>query len=374
MRLLTVRSFLVGLTLISVAGLAAAQQTPAEKTAEQVFKNIQVFQGKPANELIPTMQFIASSLGVHCSYCHEENRSLDTKPEKKRARQMVEMVYAINKSTFGGRNEVNCYTCHQGSPHPNGRLALASLTGAPAGGPGRGGPGSAGPGGEGGGQGAASRPKLPGAQEILDKYMAAIGGASSLQAIHAETVKGERMAFGRSTPVELTRAGGKLLLTEGTNAKSGFDGTTFWSWGRRGTDMNPESSTVAQLRTDLPLYPGAGIDASKARVFTEQDIDGQKAYILGVRTASGFDSYAFDASSGLLMRMTTGAPTFLGTLPLQVDYNDWRQVGSVKLPFDVVFDTHEFHWERKINDIRLNPSVDAARFTAPAAAPSGASN
>lgn len=350
MRLLTSRVFLSGLALISLLGIAAAQQTPAEKTAEQVFKNIQVFQGKPANELIPTMQFIAGSLGVRCSFCHEEDRSLDTKPEKKRARQMVEMVYAINKSTFNGRNEVNCYTCHQGKRDPNGRLALASLTAAPE-----------------QPEAERARPTLPSAQEILDKYQAAIGGAAALAAIHSETVSGARSAFGQSSPIELTRADGKLALTRGENSKSGFDGTQYWTWSKRGTNLNPSSPEVAQLRSDLPLYPGAGIDAAKARVFTEQDVNGQKAYILGVRGASGFDVYAFDATTGMLLRYTTSAPTYLGALPLQVDYSDWRQVGNVKLPFDLVFDTHEFHWERKINSIRLNPSVDAARFAAPAA-------
>ncbi|HZD08740.1 MAG TPA: hypothetical protein VE176_10855, partial [Candidatus Limnocylindrales bacterium] len=32
--------------------------------AEQVFKNIQVLKGTPANQIVPSMQFIANSLGV----------------------------------------------------------------------------------------------------------------------------------------------------------------------------------------------------------------------------------------------------------------------------------------------------------------------
>ncbi|HEU5235932.1 MAG TPA: hypothetical protein VFU37_02255, partial [Pyrinomonadaceae bacterium] len=38
------------------------------KTAEQVYKNIQVFKGLPASELEPTMAFISGSLGVKCNH------------------------------------------------------------------------------------------------------------------------------------------------------------------------------------------------------------------------------------------------------------------------------------------------------------------
>ncbi|MGH9467148.1 MAG: c-type cytochrome [Terriglobales bacterium] len=335
---------------MAMVGLAAAQQTPAEKTADQVFKNIQVFKGKPANELIPTMEFIASSLGVRCSYCHVENKSLDVKPEKKRARQMVEMVYAINQSTFGGRNEVNCYTCHRGSPHPDGRLNVASLTAQAA-------PEQQ----AGEAEGRMARANLPTAQAILSKYRDAIGGADALAAVHAERVSAQQMRGGRTQAVTVVRADGKLLLTSGAS-KSGYDGATFWSSGRRGVTRNPESSTITQLQTDLPLYPAAGLDAAKARVFGERNVNGQQAYLVGARTASGFNLYAFDAQTGFLLQYTTNTPTFLGSLPLQVNYSDYRNVSGIKLPFVLTFATHEGHWERKITNVQVNAPVSASSF------------
>src|SRR5262249_48625936 len=41
-----------------------------EKTAEQVYKNIQVLKGISASQLRPAMTFIAGSLGVSCEHCH----------------------------------------------------------------------------------------------------------------------------------------------------------------------------------------------------------------------------------------------------------------------------------------------------------------
>ena len=69
--------FVCGTSLLAVLGiaLARAQSTPQKaasesgsattpKLAEEEYKNIQALKGIPAEQLIPSMQFIAASLGV----------------------------------------------------------------------------------------------------------------------------------------------------------------------------------------------------------------------------------------------------------------------------------------------------------------------
>ncbi len=71
------------------------------KPAEQVFKNIQVLKGVPSDQWRATMQFISSSLGVECEFCHTRGAfDNDDKKPKKIARQMIEMQMAINKNNF----------------------------------------------------------------------------------------------------------------------------------------------------------------------------------------------------------------------------------------------------------------------------------
>ena len=65
------------------------------------------------------MRFITSSLGVQCSFCHVEGHfDDDAKQEKKTARSMMQMMFAINQNHFEGAREVTCYSCHRGTPHP----------------------------------------------------------------------------------------------------------------------------------------------------------------------------------------------------------------------------------------------------------------
>src|SRR6185369_11410195 len=102
MNLRTVRltiSVAAGLVLLSFEILqtpidVSAQQE--DKPVEQVQKNIQVLKGLPSSQLLPVMQFMRSSLGVRCDYCHvAENGkySLDDRPAKQTARRMLQMVF-----------------------------------------------------------------------------------------------------------------------------------------------------------------------------------------------------------------------------------------------------------------------------------------
>jgi|GEM_PF-2066200 len=66
-----------------------------------------------------TMQNITFALGVRCTYCHElSDLSLDTKPQKVKARMMLEMVRDINARFGDGKTHVTCWTCHRGSTEP----------------------------------------------------------------------------------------------------------------------------------------------------------------------------------------------------------------------------------------------------------------
>ena len=66
-----------------------------------------------------TMQNITFALGLRCIDCHDVNDlSLDTKPEKLKARMMLEMVRDINAKFGDGKTHVTCWTCHRGSTQP----------------------------------------------------------------------------------------------------------------------------------------------------------------------------------------------------------------------------------------------------------------
>ena len=145
------------------------------KTAEQQFKNIQALKGISAEQLIPTMQFISASLGVGCDFCHVDRQmDKDDKKEKQTARKMIAMQLAINRGNFDGKVEVTCHTCHRGSAHPVGTPILSADAGGP----------------HSQEESSGAHENLPNPEQILDKYLVAVGGADALKKIKTRKEKG----------------------------------------------------------------------------------------------------------------------------------------------------------------------------------------
>src|SRR6185503_20054324 len=57
------------------------------RTADQAYRNIQIFKGLPESQLLPAMQFMAASLGVSCQQCHTNQFAQDDIPGKQTARR-----------------------------------------------------------------------------------------------------------------------------------------------------------------------------------------------------------------------------------------------------------------------------------------------
>ncbi len=150
---------------------AVPQQKPAaEKTVDEVQKNIQVLKGLPESQLIPVMNYMSASLGVKCVFCHVNKNNnwdfpSDEKAEKATGRKMITMVLGINKNSFNGNTEVSCYMCHRGRTSPVGTLQLPLPEPSPR-------PES--------GQGA-PREALPTADQLLEKYTQALGGSAAIE-------------------------------------------------------------------------------------------------------------------------------------------------------------------------------------------------
>ena len=166
----------VALSLCFAAARAAAPlaQTPPEPApdpskAEGRFKNIQVFKGHPADDVVPAMQFISASLGVDCDFCHVEHApEKDDKKEKQTARKMINMTFAINQANFDGHREVTCMSCHRGASQPVSVPAIAAIEPKPE------------------TPAAAVKPAdLPAATAVLEKYVQAEGGGEPMAKIRS---------------------------------------------------------------------------------------------------------------------------------------------------------------------------------------------
>lgn len=340
------------IVLAVVAVSTSFAQQPAPQTAEQQFKNIQIFKGLPATQLEPAMAFISGSLGVQCSYCHVPNSfGKDDKPTKLTARRMIQMVFDLNKGSFKGQRAVSCFTCHRGKPTPVSVPAVGQNLWAPS---------------------PTSTPAapLPSVKQILDRYLQALGGAKALTKVTTRSAKGSRIgADGVLVPeVVHQKAPDKILtVTSYPNVvfSNGFNGTVGWAHSsREGATPLPEQLLV-QLKRDAVFYKELKTEElyTSLTVLGRASVRDADAYVIQATPVDGpVEKLFFDVGTGLLVRRYTETDTPLGKLPLQLDYENYRAVDGIKQPFLIHWSMPGRIWGRKVDEIKQNVPLDDAKF------------
>jgi photosynthetic reaction center cytochrome c subunit len=326
------------------------------KTADQVFKNITQLKGTPADQLMPAMQVISSSLGVECSFCHVAGKAeLDDKQEKKTAREMMAMVASINKERFGGRQQVSCYSCHHGAANPASVPPVLETDAVRA-----------------GTNAAPTAASAVTADDVIQKYVTAMGGAGAIRKINSRVAKGAILVGGSQTPIEvLTKAPNKRVTI--SHAPSGdsftaFDGTAGWmgNTGRPAREMSPPESAASSLDAEFAIAVRLKEIFPQIRRGRPEQIGGVMCETL-IATGPGRLPVRlyFDQNSGLLTRLVRYAETPVGRNPTQIDYADYRDADGVKIPFRWTLSRLNGRFTIQISDVQSNVPLDDAKFAKP---------
>ena len=356
-------------------GPQTVQPEPATKPlmAEQVFKNVQVLRGIPVDEFMATMGFIAASLSLNCLDCHTEDSGRDPAkyaedtPIKQTARKMLLMVRQINAQNFGGVRTVTCYTCHRSDVAPRFTPSLAEQYGTPP-----------------------DRdpndvefeqqpdPSAPTVDQILNKYIQALGGEQRLASLTSFTANGTYSGYDTDfakKPAEVYAKAPGMRTTvihppigEGRTV---FDGRNGW---------------IAESNALLPLITLTGGELDAATLEAElafptkikQYLNGWRAgfpsmmiddhsvvVIQGTAPAGSRVKLFFDKDSGLLVRTVMFTTTVIGLNPREIDYSDYRDVAGVKLPFKWTAVWTDGRSEFEMTNIKPNAAIDAGQFTKP---------
>ncbi len=345
---------------------AATQNTP--QISDKVFKNVQVLKGIPVDEFMGTMGVFTTSLSLCCGNCHtgagtSNPKWEDDPPRKKTARAMIQMVQNINKTNFGGRQVVTCWTCHRGqlSPAVTPPLDFAY------------------------GEAVVVPPDVlsrdPNASKTVDqlftRFIEAEGGAARVNALKSYVAKGKSLLFGEvgaGNPSEILAKDDGHFATfvhqqEGDVVRA-YDGMNAW-W-------QIPLTVTPQYPLTQTLLEGQKFDAAMAfpwkvrnffnnwRVSFGQTIDGDDVDVIQGSLPSGMiGTLYFDKKTGLLKRYIRYANTMVGRIPTQVDYGDYRDVAGVKMPFK-----YSYGWVSERDDWTLtgyepNASIDNSRFGRP---------
>jgi hypothetical protein len=275
----------------------------------------------------------------------------DDKKPKKTAREMVVMMKKINDDNFGGRTEITCMTCHNGAAHPVAAPKLFQP-----------------------GEHAETRPPqpaaLPKADEVLQKYIAALGGEAALEKVNSRVLKGTAvLPTGQTSPIEIDQKAPDSFFST-VNTQHGISTRGYNSKGAWGKDGDKPAAALA----------GGELDRVKEAAILHRELKMKERYtnlatrgvdkigntqvylVLGRSGANRTERLYFDSASGLLLRRVVFTRTPVGNVPEQTDFEDYRDVDGVKEPFTIRRTTWNSQQTQKFESIQHNVEIDAARF------------
>lgn len=332
--------------------LAATGSTQTKvETAGQKYKNIKVLNDLPADQMGKVMNLFAASMGVDCNFCHEgENFEKDGKKPKDDARKMIKMMQSINKDNFNNRPQVTCNSCHNGHHEPQNVPNLSP-------------------------EAEPERPKQPETKPTIDqivaKYITALGGADKLAKVTSLSVKANRIEpDGKTVEPETIWYKGNKYASDTTYSKAvvsdRFDGTMATKFIPEPFDLKADEAE--QIKREAELFsPGNIKTIYPTMAYRGLDrIDGREVYLVTATTKSNVrELLLFDVQTGLLVRRSASTQTMFGRFVYQVDYADYKAVGGVKMPMTIKYSMPNMRWTRKIISAKANAAVDDSVFSAP---------
>jgi hypothetical protein len=386
---------MVGVVLLLGVAFTARQAGSQEKpqTSDQIFKNVQVLKGIPVDDFMGTMGLMSAAVGYDCSECHQNagtervNWAADN-GKKIIARKMVTMVANINRDNFQGRQVVTCWSCHHGRDKPSTTPAMevvygqASLEMDDA---------------------LTQMPGQPPADEIINKYLNAIGGEQKLAGLKSYIATGTSVGFGgfggggtvhiyakypnqRTMLIQFAKETGRGDEVRAYNGRTGWMMTplaVLTDYQLSGVELDGAlvdaemgfpgqiKSVLTNLRVSLPAtISDLPAPSSQSTTVTESKgglgQDRPVNVVQGTGPRGMLVTMYFDQQSGLLLRVVRYGKTQIGRVPTQIDYSDYRDVGGIKMPFHMTFAWLDGRDAIQLTDIQINVPIDEAKFGRPA--------
>ncbi len=360
-RLLRPLALLLGAAAMALA-MGPAQKAPA-KGPQEPGKNLKVFKGQGLDDesLDGAMDYMGAALGVGCAHCHVRDEAKqawaferDDKPAKDVARKMVLLTRNLNKTQFKGEEVITCATCHNGHPKPDAIPPLpvpgAARVVATA----------------------SSSKDLPTVEALLARWVEGAGGQAALERVSTRVAQGKvEMGGGRTATLEVIhKAPGRMTSTltspRGTS-RQGVDGNQGWSFrGGKTSAMEPRQLAQAKFEADLALPLHLKQHFPTLQVVGRDLFEGREVVVMTAKAQDGTGTtFSFDAGTGLLVRRLTYTSTPLGRLAQETQWQDYRAVEGVQVPFKVVARGPHGAQVTTFSEIRQGDPVEDGRFVKP---------
>ncbi len=217
---------------------------------------------------------------------------------------------------------------------------------------------------------------MPAVDQILDKYVKALGGKAAIEKLTSRTAKGtfEIAAMNATGSFEAyAKAPNKSAIIIdipgfGT-IKEGYDGSVAWAMDPMNGLREKKGLELAAAKLDAEFHQDIKLKElyPKMEVKGKEKVGEREVYVIIATPAEGNpEKMYFDAETGLLVRKDMERESPQGQMPVEVYLEDYRELDGVKVPHTLRQNTPMFSMTIKFEEVKHNLSIDDAKFAKPA--------
>ena len=218
---------------------------------------------------------------------------------------------------------------------------------------------------------------MPTADQIIEKYVQALGGKAAIEKHNSRTSKAsfEIAAMGANGSVEIyEKAPNKtiaIITIPGYGViREAYDGKVAWAEDpttgireKSGIELN-DAKLEAEFYRPLKLkqlFPTMTVKG-------KEKVGEREAYVIEAKPTEGSpEKWYFDTQTGLLIRQDAERESPQGKVPTEAYLEDYREVDGVKIPHTTRVSNPSFVINIKTEEIKHNVPVEDAKFAKPAA-------
>ena len=217
----------------------------------------------------------------------------------------------------------------------------------------------------------------PALDQLLEKYVEAIGGRAAIQKIASRVSKGtfQLSGLGAKGTVELyEKAPNKSVLIMAIPGiavvQEGFNGTIAWEIEPgNNSPRDKMGNELAEARHEADFYKSLKLKQQYPRMILKgrEKIADRQVYVVEAPRNGNAKRWYFDAQSWLLVRVDSDAVSSTGKSTTRVYYDDYTEVDGVKIPFTLRKEDEEESVAVKLTEVKHNIPIEDAKFDKPAA-------
>ena len=216
---------------------------------------------------------------------------------------------------------------------------------------------------------------IPAVDELLSRYVEAMGGAKAINAVTSRVMKGTLdlpgVSRGGSFETYEQAPNKNLTIIQAHplgSIKVGYNGLNGWLQTSLGVLPIKSPAELASLKRDSDFYGPLRLKENYAKITARgmSQIGYRDVYVLDLQPAVGaVERLYLDAKTYLPVRINTVRRNGNVVQPVEIYLDDWQAVDGIQFPFSISQRFPKLTLSFTVKEIRHNVALDASLFEPP---------